>query len=364
MKKVLVIEDESAVRLSLVELLMAENFKPISAENGSVGLQLAREQTPDLIICDIMMPEMNGYEVLKELRTDQITASIPFLFLTAKSERTDLRKAMELGADDYITKPFTRNDILNAINIRMQKAEETGKHVRIKLDELRSDLSRTLFNQMLPSLNKIVNLSKSIAEEYTFMSIDRICEYSLYINNYAVHLSKLIQNLLLYSVLEIISSRPDRLNALRNSCLSNPRAVITEAAVQKADRADRSSDLYLKLHDIPVQIMEIHLVKIVDELLDNSFKYSQPGTTVRITSAEGDNGYVLFFIDYGKGMSPDMLNNIGKYIDFEQSNNNQKNSGFGLAIVMKLVDLYNGKFSIRSEKDTGTTITIELPVLL
>ncbi|KST68936.1 EAL domain-containing response regulator [Mastigocoleus testarum] len=119
--KVLLIEDEISVRENISDLLEAEGFETITAANGKVGIDLAISQIPDIILCDLMMPEVDGYGVLERLRQEILTATIPFIFLTAKSTRTDVRKGMDLGADDYLTKPFTRAELLSAISSRLDK---------------------------------------------------------------------------------------------------------------------------------------------------------------------------------------------------------------------------------------------------
>ncbi|GAB4286613.1 MAG: hypothetical protein Fur0025_19310 [Oscillatoriaceae cyanobacterium] len=107
MAKILVVEDSEEIRGNIIDLLEAEDFDVVGAENGRWGVEIAQQQKFDLIICDIMMPEMDGYDVIAQLRQNPETADIPFIFLTAKSERNDLRQGMNLGADDYVTKPFT-----------------------------------------------------------------------------------------------------------------------------------------------------------------------------------------------------------------------------------------------------------------
>ena len=121
MKKILVIEDEAQSRDMFLECLEAEGFDAISAQNGLVGVQQAQELLPDLVICDIMMPELDGYGVLTTLRQDPVTAMIPFIFLTAKGTKASLRQGMELGADDYLTKPSTVQELLGAIAARLEK---------------------------------------------------------------------------------------------------------------------------------------------------------------------------------------------------------------------------------------------------
>lgn len=124
MKKILVIEDEPEMRRNLLTILKLEKYQPFGAENGKVGLALARKERPDLILCDVMMPELDGYGVIAELRKDPATVTIPFIFLTAKGEKVDQRSGMDLGADDYLTKPVARLDLLNAIAARLRRAEQ------------------------------------------------------------------------------------------------------------------------------------------------------------------------------------------------------------------------------------------------
>jgi DNA-binding LytR/AlgR family response regulator len=122
-KKILFIEDEKIVRENVISLLTEEGYTVFSADDGNKGVNIAKKELPDLIICDIMMEGMDGYTVLKELSCDKITKSVPFIFLTAKVEREDIRKGMNLGADDYLFKPFDAEDLLNSIAKRLKRIE-------------------------------------------------------------------------------------------------------------------------------------------------------------------------------------------------------------------------------------------------
>ncbi|MEM7725327.1 MAG: EAL domain-containing response regulator [Cyanobacteria bacterium P01_A01_bin.45] len=129
MAKILLIEDEAPVRENLSELLESEGFEIIAAPDGQVGIDLAIAHIPDLIICDLMMPNIDGYGVLNRLRNEPSTVAIPLIFLTAKASRSDFRQGMDLGADDYLTKPFTRAELLSAIISRLDKQETLKKHL-------------------------------------------------------------------------------------------------------------------------------------------------------------------------------------------------------------------------------------------
>ena len=124
MKKILVIEDEPEMRRNLTTILRLEQFHPLAAENGRVGAELAKKEKPDLILCDVMMPELDGYGVIAALRANAETVGIPFIFLTAKGEKPDIRAGMNLGADDYLTKPVAKNDLLAAIRSRLERAAQ------------------------------------------------------------------------------------------------------------------------------------------------------------------------------------------------------------------------------------------------
>jgi CRP-like cAMP-binding protein len=136
MKKILLIEDNAELRENTAEILTLANFEVIMAENGRVGVALAQQEKPDLIVCDIMMPELDGYGVLHILNKKPETSNIPFIFLTAKTEKTDIRKGMNLGADDYLTKPFNDTDLLDAVETRLRKQEFRTKEYQNTSDGL------------------------------------------------------------------------------------------------------------------------------------------------------------------------------------------------------------------------------------
>lgn len=152
MKKILVIEDEAQVRDNIQEILELEDFQTITAENGLVGIQLIKEQAPDLIICDVMMPELDGYGVLRALRQNVATATIPFIFLTAKADKSDLRQGMELGADDYLTKPFTPAEMLQAIATRLEKQAAANQHYTNEIKQLEAGLQYLVHHDTLTHL--------------------------------------------------------------------------------------------------------------------------------------------------------------------------------------------------------------------
>lgn len=164
MATILVIEDDITVQTLISKLLQSEGFTVLSASNGYEGVQLALDQRLDLIISDIMMPGCNGYEVLEQLRRDPETARIPFIFLSAKSDRTDLRQGMELGADDYITKPFTRNELLGAITARLSKQTAITQPYLDEMKRAADSLSHMAYRDPLTGLSNRILLHHRLRE--------------------------------------------------------------------------------------------------------------------------------------------------------------------------------------------------------
>ena len=122
-KKILIIEDQAPMRRNIALMLQLEGYETVTAENGRTGLEMARKEKPDLILCDVMMPELDGYGVVQGLREEAEFAATPFIFLTAKSDRGDVRIGMNFGADDYLNKPVVRDDLLAAVSVRLARAE-------------------------------------------------------------------------------------------------------------------------------------------------------------------------------------------------------------------------------------------------
>ncbi|MBL7664523.1 MAG: response regulator [Bacteriovoracaceae bacterium] len=168
MKKILLIEDDTVMRENTAEILELAGFSVKTAVNGKNGCALAKEVKPDLIVCDIMMPELDGYGVLHVLSRDPKTASIPFIFLTAKAEKSEVRKGMELGADDYLTKPFEDTDLLNAIEMRLKKVDALKQEFSRDAKGVNRFLDEASGLQELQSLSKGRESSKYKKKEIIF----------------------------------------------------------------------------------------------------------------------------------------------------------------------------------------------------
>ncbi|MCU0545670.1 MAG: response regulator [Oscillatoriaceae cyanobacterium Prado104] len=360
--KILIIEDEEPIRENILELLEAEKFIALGATNGKAGIKLALEQIPDLILCDVMMPEIDGYGVLKALRSEPITATIPVIFLTAKADKTDVRLGMELGADDYITKPCTPQELLKAIAIRLERQKTISSRSQEKLDEMRNNISMSLPHELRTPLNAILGFSELIISEYDVLERSDILEMVGQIQVSGQRLYRLIQNFLLYAELEIAATNPELVLEMQNGELNGVKSLLAEKARQQAKQANRTADLQLNLQESLVKIDMMKLTKILDELLDNAFKFSVEGTPVCVRTEVKNNFFILSVKDKGRGMSADRISQVDAYMQFDRKIYQQAGLGLGLAIIKRIAELHGGELKIESSPNQGTIARVFLPM--
>ena len=361
MTRILVIEDDQDIRNDVLELLEAEGHTVRGAEDGLAGVAAVRTDLPGLIICDIMMPSLDGFGVLDELRHDPVTATIPFVFLTAKVDKTDLRRGMELGADDYLTKPFTRAELLKAIQVRLAKQAALDKEFQAKLQELRNSMTLSLPHELRTPLTGILTGSAMLLEQDMLKPSD-VRELAGIIHSSAKRLNRLVMNYLLYAEIETTLSDQANVQALRQCRTQVARTVVESVAMQTARAAEREGDLKLELETVTLSIGQLHLEKMVEELLDNAFKYSKAGTPVSVSGVCGQSSYAMSITDHGRGLTARQIANIGAFIQFDRKLHEQQGPGLGLVIVKRLAELYRGQMDIDSLPGTGTTVRITLPL--
>lgn len=361
-KTILVIEDEYEIRKDLLKTLELSNYNAIGAINGTIGMELALKYKPDLIISDIMMPDIDGYELLKELQSKPETNSIPFLFLTAKSDKTDIRTGMNLGADDYITKPYDIDELLEAIEIRLKKRQRSEKEYLKKFEELSSSINRSLPHEIRTPLSLILGYSDYLLKKIDSFNKDEAKEMLQNIYEAGKRLYHLFENYLFYANLQNISSSPYELKKLQSKKTFSAMLIIRDIVIYYSDKSERKQDIKLDLEDAVVRIAEDFLVKITEEIIDNCLKFSNAGRPIEITSKIENNSYYVSFKDYGRGMTQDQINNLGAYIQFERKIYEQQGAGLGIAIVKKIVEIHNGEIKFDSIINEFTKVIIKLPI--
>lgn len=348
MKTILVIEDDRTLREFLQDLLQQEGYQVLLAANGYQGIQLARDHLPDLILCDILMPDIDGYEVLTTLHKNLVTATIPFLFLTARSSRSELRHGMDLGADDYITKPCRSEDLLRAITSRLEKRMIAQSQSQQQLDNLRSSIALSLPHELRTPLTGILTAVEVLRVIANTAKPSEILSLADNIQASAERLYKLVERFLFYAQIELTARDPEKLKLSQMNHLSLPGVAITETARQVARKAERESDLEISVIDDWIQMGLFEFEKLIEELVDNALKFSNPGTPVQIQSFMDERGYILEITNQGQGMTPEQIANIGAYLQFDRKAHEQQGMGLGLAIAQRLLELHSSRLEIES----------------
>jgi len=361
MAKILVIDDDASLREVIQMALEHAGFEVIEADNGAIGVQNACAQLPDLILCDVRMEKMDGYRTLAALRQDAVTAPIPVILMTGQADTAGMRQGMELGADDYLSKPFTVPQLLAAVNARLKKHQTVRELAERKLADLRANISLALPHELLTPLNGILGFTDILITDHSQLQPDEIVSMSEAIRDSAKRLHRLIENFLIFAQIELLQA--DQLQALREGQTLDLRKPIERVAQVRAGRAGRAEDLVLELCEASAAITEDYFTKIVDELLENAFKFSTLGSPVQVQSVTGNGNFVLRIADQGRGMKSEHIAEVGAYMQFERKIYEQQGSGLGLTIAKRLTELHGGELSTQSELGIGTTVEVTLPCL-
>jgi two-component system, sensor histidine kinase and response regulator len=365
MKKILVIDDADFILESTSTLLQFEGYEVFTAIDGISGINTAKSCNPDLILCDISMPGINGYGVLDEIRDSKELATTPFIFLTAFSEKANMRMGMEKGADDFLVKPFTRDELLAAINAQWNKHSLIEKQMQEKIEEVGRNLTYALPHEFRTVLNQVVGSAKYLNGNSENITTDIIKELSEDIISSTQRLLRITENFLIYVQIESFASNPEKKKSLRTYRTDEPIAMLVDIAMSISEHQDRYDDLKVGdyIEHIAVEISTESFHKIINEIIDNSFKFSEKGTSVIVNQFLEDNFLFVEIKDSGRGMSQEQISNIGAYIQFERTIYEQQGVGLGLVIAKRLVELHDGFFEIISEEGKGTNIRFSLPYI-
>ncbi|MBK8026451.1 MAG: hybrid sensor histidine kinase/response regulator [Chloroflexi bacterium] len=363
MTRILVVEDAHTLRKDIVEMLQFEGFEVDSAENGQEALDIVRTRQPDLIISDIMMPVMDGMRLLEILRGDINTATIPLIFLTARSDRLDMRQGMELGADDFVTKPFHVGELLATVKAQLKKRAVRDKEAEKRMEDLRGNIIVALPHELRTPLNAVLGFSELLITDAGDMPSERVREMARHIYNAGQRIFSLVDSYLLYAHLELTMTDARRVAEARADVTIHPETIIGHSAHAMAGRHKRVDQLQLTMEPVfGVCIAEVYLKKLVDELIDNAFKFSPSDALVRIETKVDGGLYNIRISDNGQGLTPDQVANVGAYMQFSRRIQEQQGTGLGLVIAERICGLHEGKFQIESSPGAGTTVTVGLPI--
>ena len=361
MKKILVIDDEEWLREMVNLALRQRGYDVVEAENGAVGIEKALKELPDLILCDVNMEKVDGYLTLSSLRNDPATAAMPFILMTGLADNAGMRHGMELGADDYLPKPFTIDALYAAVEARLKKSQTMREEAERRLADLRDAISLALPHELRSPLNGIIAYGEIFKLEGGSLKPDEIVEMGQVICDSGCRLERLVENFLIYAQLELFSTDPSKITALRGKQTVRPARVIADHARRQAEFVNRLTDLLLEVNDTPVPMSEEYLGKVVDELVQNALKFSSAGRRVRVELAETPESLTMTVNDLGRGFSTEQIAKVGAYMQFDRKMHEQQGLGLGLSIARRLTELHGGTMTIQSEQGEGTTVQVRLP---
>lgn len=356
MDKVLVIDDQDDIIEMVTYMLTEAGYAVEGATSGEEGLAVARRFRPDLILCDIMMPGVDGYGVLEAARQNLELATTPFVFLTAKTDPDEVRTGMELGADDYLTKPFSERALVRAVETQLDKHVRRRERYQQQLEMLRKGLSSMLPHELRTPLTLILAHASLLIDDYDAATRSEIFDSLHTIKDAASRLNRLVENMLVYVTLE-----GDATVQLEHPFTPDVREVVDDAARRTAAHFNRADDLEVTAVEGAVQMHPFHLKKIVEELVDNAFKFSEAGESVHVAVLREAGTLCLRVTDRGAGMTDEQLERVGPFIQFNRDRLEQQGSGMGLAVARRLVELYRGTLDIDSEPDRYTTVRVHVP---
>jgi two-component system, sensor histidine kinase and response regulator len=369
MTKILMIEDEAILREEVLEWLTLENFDALGAADGIAGIEAAFHHLPDLIICDITMPRLDGHGVLLELRANPATIDIPFIFVTARAAYDDVRRGMDLGADDYITKPFTRLELLRAVQTRLEKKAVLEQKRQFEVQQwqqaweqereqrlLKSKLVAMFSHDFRNPLTSIMSSNALLRDYADRLDENRRLAHFNRVETSVRQLLQMLDDMLVVAQMETghLEFKPEPLNLERffQGIIDEFQAMHSEthAIVFKCASSG----------DLPADSRLLH--QIVANLISNAIKYSPPGSEVSVSLDHFDGYIELSVQDQGIGIPEADQHRL--FASFQRASNvgSVAGTGLGLAIVQQSAELHGGSVHLASQVNVGTTVTVKIPI--
>ncbi len=362
MARIIVIDDDPDVLETVTRVLHADHHDITVAANGAQGIQVIKSRPLDLILCDISMPVVDGYAVFQAIKNDVKTNAIPFVFITARGARSDQRKGMELGVDDYLIKPFSAKELLSCVRTQIVKHNLIADRYESTLKMVRKNIIYALPHELRTPLSQIIGYAGLLELEPDPMLSVTAKEYGKLITKASERLEHLIENYLVYAQIEIVASSIDEMEKLRNHIVKDAAPVIIKSVTERTLHHKREKDVQSQIVGCALRISESDLSKIISELVDNAFKFSSLGTSIVIDSVKTDNTYQISICDKGHGMSENQIALLDAYMQFDRAFYEQQGVGLGFIIAKRLTELHGGKIKVDSKTDVGTNVQITFPI--
>lgn len=362
---ILVTEDDPSMLEIIAFLLEDEGYHVLQAANAETALSILQQNTPDLIISDIMMPGIDGFEFYEQVRAHAAWSQLPFIFLTARGQRVDIRRGMGLGADDYITKPFEPEELLEAVKIRLTRAAETQAVFHRIGADLQEKIIQSLTHEFRTPLALVVGYTELLESTGQKMNTN---DFQTVLNGLlsgSKRLMNLVEDFLMLSRLNMGDIARGAHQESRRTV--GPEWVVDQLVAQYESRAAAENVSLTVNHQAPgltLTIGQPELTEIVRRLLDNAIKFSK-GTDgqVIVTTCQDGDAWVLEIADNGVGIREDALPWIFEaFHQVDRDKQEQQGSGVGLTIVRGLAETYGGRVAAKSTPRVGSTFTVWLPL--
>ena len=364
---ILVVEDDLHLMEGIRDILQINGYEVLTATNGVAGLEVLESQPipPDLIVSDIMMPRMDGYDFFNAVRSVEKWVAIPFIFLTAKGEREDIKRGKRMGAEDYVVKPFDADDLLVVVSAKLNRKRQLDKALQSEVSGIKHNILTILNHELRTPLTYVVAYADMLHRDADDLGADDMRSFLRGINTGASRLRRMVENFILLVELETGEARE---TFLWRRHLVNDFAsllwVVRDKYLEMAQEREVTLEVDLE-DDLPAVMADNdYLTAALECLVDNAIKFSdKPGSVVTLRAyAENDN-ICLSVADHGRGIPEHELQHI--FESFYQINREKyedQGAGAGLAIVDGIVRLHGGSIAIESAFGQGSTFTINLPI--
>ncbi len=354
--KILIVDDDRDIRETLRIVIEMNGHKVQLAADGETAVRLAAER-PDVILCDIGLPGMDGYAVLQAIRALPEGREVPFIFLTARAERQDLRRGMALGADDYLTKPFTEQDVLDAIAARVRRQEPLRHRVQALLAERQTVAMADWSHELMTPLNGVLGGLELIESEAESIKPAELRELLGLIRSGAERQFALSRKLVAYFGFE--RQRNAWEPQVDRTC--GAAETIRTAAKQAAQMEERGGDLDVACGSAQIALHAQQFGPAVAELVQNSARYSPPGTRITVRGDVRGRRYVCTVQDAGPGLTEKERELAGPFVRFKRGNRERSGLGLGLAIARSVAAIGRGSLTMApAEGGAGWVVRLEV----
>lgn len=363
--RLLVVEDDPALLQGITDLLEMNGYGVWGAPDAVAALALLENERPDLILSDIMMPGIDGYELYERVRQNPALAAVPFIFLTARGDKTDVRRGKELGADDYITKPFEEADLLAAVRGKLARRRALDASREEELAQLKRGILATLSHEFRTPLTYVINYADLLDKGEGEVSPEEFRQFMQGIRKGADRLHRLVVDFI--TLVELQTGEARTVLQFRRRWIDDMGPWLRILGKRYVETA-RARGLALAI-DVPdglpaLQIDEEYLANALGRLLDNAIKFSRPDSQrVALRARAEPDALRIEVEDDGIGIQEaDVPALFRMFTQLDRTRMEQQGSGSGLAICKGLVELHAGRVSLRSTPGVGSTFTVWLPL--